>query len=205
MFNDMYNFINRFLDFLKELFGVNMRNRAGIFTVIIAVIVLSACTTNNRSTLQIGDNDYVVGSNDKLQITKKEYEKLLSGEIKASFIKGVEDSDSGKKALALNPEEINILMQDRRLFFAELDKKQDSDVVAILFRKGLVKNSLEYIAESNGWNGVEWMSDKELVNDKPFAVVGTDFQSVLIEAIKDFPISVTFDEKNKLLKFKVQE
>lgn len=202
MFNDMYNFSNRYLDFLKELFGVGMENKMKVFVIIIATIMLAACSSSNI--LQIGDKDYVLDGGDKLQITQEEYEKLIRGEIKASLIKGFEGVNKGKKALILDPEEINVLMQDRRLFFAELDKKQNSEVVAILVRKGLVRDLLEYIAESNGWKGVEWMVGKELTNEKPFAVVGSDFQTVLVEAIKDFPITVIFDEKNKLLKFNKQ-
>ncbi|MFA0809519.1 hypothetical protein [Microbulbifer epialgicus] len=166
-----------------------------------ASVIMSACTTLDviqRKAVRLDGTVYYYNESGELELTSEQLEEL---EKNGAVVRIKHVAPSG--ALILDPEEMAVLMQDRSLFFAELDGKKAAGKVSTLIKKGSLRKSIERIANSEGWEKVEWNLTVDYYVEKPFAVVGPDFQSVIVEAVQGYPIYVAFDEsdeKNRTIK-----
>ncbi|WP_200911684.1 hypothetical protein [Teredinibacter purpureus] len=96
-------------------------------------------------------------------------------------------------ALILDPEEMTVLMQDREVFYSQLDRKSLDGEITVLIKKGSLKENIERIAKEEGWNSVNWDVHVDYYVSEPFAVVGGDVPAVVVEALEGYPVFTGFD------------
>lgn len=166
--------------------------------IIATSIGFTGCATVDviqEKAVRIDGDVYYYNESGEIEVST---EKMAQLEKNGSVVRIKQVASEG--ALILDPEEFTLLTQDRSLFFAELDGKNPAGKVSSVIKKGSLKKNLERIAQEEGWVTVEWTSAHDYYVAKPFAIVGLDLQSVVIEALKDYPLYVVFEESTKGIK-----
>lgn len=161
-------------------------------------LFMSACSTLDvmqNKAVRLDGEVYYYNEAGEVELSE---EQLASLEKNGAVVRIKHVAPDG--ALILDPEEMAVLMQDRSVFFAELDGKNPEGEVSSLVKKGSLRKNLERIAKEEGWSAVEWNPAIDFYVNKPFAVVGPDLQSVVIEAVVGYPVYVAFDEASKAIK-----
>lgn len=165
------------------------------FLLILGAIALAACShvdVMRNKAERIDGQVFYYDDNGELVMTA---EQLKSLEESGSVVRIKHVAPSG--ALILDPEEMNVLMQDREVFYAQLDgKKLDGEVTALI-KKGSLKENIERIAKEAGWNKVDWKVGVDYHIAEPFAIVGSDVPAVIVEALEGFPVYTGFDLTGK--------
>lgn len=169
-----------------------------LIAMVNTVLIVSACSTFDvmqNKAVRLDGEVYYYNEAGEVELSE---EQLASLEKNGAVVRIKHVAPDG--ALILDPEEMAVLMQDRSVFFAELDGKNPEGEVSSLVKKGSLRKNLERIAKEEGWSTVEWSPAIDFYVNKPFAVVGPDLQSVVIEAVVGYPVYVAFDEASKAIK-----
>ena len=177
-----------------------MIRKSSILRVLILCSVitgLGACSTMDvmqNKAVRIDGDIYHYNDDWEIELTEQE---LKRHESSGSIVRIKHVAPTG--ALILDLEEMRVLMQDRAVFFSELDKKNPPGEVSVLIKKGSLRENMERIIKKERWDGVVWNLTIDFYVSKPFAVVGPDVQAVIMEVINGYPIYVNFNEDNLII------
>ncbi len=175
------------------MININVIGKALLFFGIVGA--LTACSTVDvmqDKAVRIDGEVYYYNEAGEIELTEEELRQMESS---GNIVRIKHVAPTG--ALILDPEEMTVLMQDRAVFYSELDKKNPSGEVSVLIKKGSLRKNLERIIKEEGWEGVAWNSSVDYYVPKPFAIVGPDVQTVVIEALNGYPVYVNFDVTGK--------
>lgn len=162
-------------------------------------LVVSACSTYKvwrNEAVRIDKDVYPLNARGEVELTEEQL-TALQAEGRVVRVKHVAPDN----ALILDPEEMSILLQDRGLFYAALDNVNPDGEVSVLVKKGSLRENIErFINQQDSWAGLAWNLDLDYYVSKPFAVVGPDAQSVIMDVVSGYPIFVRFDQDAMLVK-----
>ena len=169
----------------------NISNIAKYMMLAASLLALSACSffdvvTNKAE--RIDGQVFYYDENGELLMSEEQLNILESN---GSVVRIKHVAPNG--ALILDPEEMTVLMQDREVFYSQLDRKSLDGEVTILIKKGSLKENIERIAKEEGWNSVNWDVHVDYYVSEPFAVVGGDVPAVVVEALEGYPVFTGFD------------
>jgi len=159
--------------------------------------VLGACSAVDvmqDKAVRIDGEVYYYNEAGEIELTEDELKQM---ELAGNIVRIKHVAPTG--ALILDPEEMTVLMQDRAVFYSELDNKNPEGEVSVFIKKGSLRNNLERILKEEGWNSVAWKPSVDFYVPQPFAIVGPDLQTVIVETLNDYPVFVNFDVTDKTI------
>jgi hypothetical protein len=160
---------------------------------------LGACTAIDvwlDKAVRINGDVYYYNDSGEIEVSE---EKLKEMENQGNIVRIKHVAPSG--ALIVDPEEMTILMQDRAVFYSELDRTDSDGSVSALIKKGSLRKNLERIFEEHGLPVAAWNLPLDYYVSKPFAVVGADLQAIILESLNGYPVYVSFDQKGVPIAF----
>jgi len=150
--------------------------------------------------IEIDGAQYLLDANGAVILSESELEKIKRS---GSAIQVKQAAPNG--ALELSPEEFSVLLEDEEAFYAAIDGPKSSGKVTALVGKGSLKSSVERFMVDNGWLQPEWNALHDYYVSEPFAVVGTDIQSLVSEMVANYPLYIFFESDKKAIILDAQD
>lgn len=158
----------------------------------LTAIGIAACSGNKAKTVKIEGQKYQINEHGELTVTKDQLEELVNnGEVK--HIKHVAKDEP----YIISPEELNLLVQDRDMFFSKVYGVEAIGKFSAIVRKGSLKSSVMRIAKEGELEAVKWDVKYDYFVPEAYAMVGDSVESVLVEILAEFPLYFEYDMKTK--------
>jgi len=173
--------------------------------VLIVLGVTAGCAHNSHTDNDIEDEsttkkislrNYPINDNGEMVLTHGQLKEIKDN----SLIKDVTDV-SKSNVLVVSADELAILKTDNKLLFSQFDLSDENKYMAFI-SKGSLRVNLNRLVMKHNWGTVNWSIPYDYMVDSPYAVIGDNFEEVVIELLANYPVKVSFkdsDSSNRLL------
>lgn len=159
-------------------------------TVILAALaVVGGCATQaptQRDFVEVDGHRLPVNEQGQVELTGDQYERLVQA-----------------KAVVLTEGELRLLKSDRDAFYGVMGENGEEGLT-LLLSKGSLKEGLADAVRKVAPAKVVWLAPHDYHVDAPFAIVADNLELAVAEALFQFPLSPSFEEKDGVMVIAIQ-
>lgn len=149
-----------------------------------ALTVVAGCATQapkQRDFVEVDGHRLPLNEQGQVELTSEQYQRLVKAE-----------------AVVLTEDELRLLKSDRDAFYGVMGQEGEEGLT-LLLSKGSLKEALADAVRRVAPVKVVWLAPHDYHLNEPFAIVADNLELAVAEALFDFPLSPSFEEKDGVM------